>query len=490
MTRNPARVPLTRRELIGAGLALVGVSALSAVGCAPAATPTPTVAPKPTEPAKPAAAPTAAPAAKPAEAPTAAAKPTEAAAAKPAPGKQVQLQFLWVTRPGEEALWKEVFPKLLEKYHPNIKVAIETVPASGSYWDQLLTKVISMTAAGTPPDGSRNAGYNARQLAKNGLFRNIMDYANTDKYPFDSHFRAAFPPHLKTPDGKLNGLPVSILTVVRYVNKELLAKSGLQPPSDWTKGNWTLPQMLENSKKLTQGEGASKVYGMRMQMNAMHGSHWFWADGAEILDAEGKLRITEPGAVEVLQYGLEYFKQKISPSPTDLQAVPLVTMFTSGRLAMMDLSQSSIPTVAQSVKFDWGVMPTSVGKSGKSFAVQFVDFWYVHNKSKNPEETYQAIEVLNREEFETAMVQNKTGGIPTLKGVAERLAKEVLYVDSNVSLDSLNVSREPYYAVNQVQWQSVVDKNMDLLWLGKVTPKECAENIVKEATPVLADDKM
>jgi len=87
------------------------------------------------------------------------------------------------------------------------------------------------------------------------------------------------------------------------------------------------------------------------------------------------------------------------------------------------------------------------------------------------------------------MAVNKTGGIPTLTGVANKFAKELLSNDADVSLASLNHSREPYYAVNQGQWQDLVRKNMDLLWLDKLTPKECAEAIATQAKPILAADK-
>jgi ABC-type glycerol-3-phosphate transport system substrate-binding protein len=477
------RSRFSRRAFVGGGLTIAASALLACTQAAP-----PTAAPASSAAStKPAAAPTTAPAAAANPAPTTAAP---APATKPATGaKAIELKYLWVTRPGEETLWKETYPQVLSKYHPNITPAIETVPASGDYWGTLLTKIVAMTAAGSPPDVSRNAGFNAKQLEKSGLFRNIMDYTKSESYPFDQHFTAAFPPHIKTADGKLNGLPVSILTVVRYVNKDLLKKAGLTAPNNWDKGNWTQQQAFEYALKLSTGEGTDRTYGMHMLANTMHGSHWFWANGAEIIDPKGEVKVTEQAAIDTFAFALEFYKQRVSPTPTDLQTVPLATMFNTGRIAMMDFSQSTVPVVAKGAKFDWGVMPTAIGKSGKSFAVQFVDFWYVHNKAANPEAGYQAIEVLNREEFETAMAVNKTGGIPTLKGVAEKFAKDLLTNDADVSLTSLDHSREPYYAVNHGQWQDLVTKKTDLLWLGKLTPKECAEQIATEAKAILAADK-
>jgi ABC-type glycerol-3-phosphate transport system substrate-binding protein len=407
-----------------------------------------------------------------------------------APRAPVDMSFLWVTRPGEETLWSDEYPRLLARQHPHLRVAMEMVPASGDYWGGLLTKVVSLTAAGTPPDASRNAGFNARQLLKSGMLKDVAAYARTGKYPFNLHFNAAFPPHLKAADGKLYGLPVSILTVVRYVNKSLLAQIGLKAPGDWAAGNWTLAQMLENSRRLSRGAGADKVFGMRMQMNAMHGQHWFWTNGTEVIDDKGAVHVNDAAAVDTLQYGLEYINQQLSPTPDDLRATPLNTLFASGRLAMMDLSQSAIPAIASAAPvFDWGLMPTSTGKTAKATTVQFVDFWYVHNQSRHAEPAYQAIELLNTDEFETAMARNQTGGIPTRKTVAEQFTKELFKVDPAVSLASLERSREPYYAVNQQDWQALVDRHVNALFAGQVSPRQAAENIVREAQPILAADK-
>ena len=401
-----------------------------------------------------------------------------------------QLSLLWVTRPGEETLWTDEYPRLLSRQYPHIRTTMEMVPASGDYWGGLLTKVVSLSAAGTPPDASRNAGFNARQLLKSGMLKDISGYTKAAKYPFSLHAANAFPPHLKPPDGKIYGLPVSILTVVRYVNKSLLAQIGLKAPSDWAAGDWTVAQMLDNSRRLTRGNGPDKVFGMRMQLNAMHFSQWFWTNGAEVIDPKGVVRIAEAPALETLQYGMEYVNQGITPSADELKATPATNLFLAGRLAMLDFSQSTIPTI-ESAKpvFDWGVMPTSVGKTGKPYAVQFVDFWYAHAQSKRADAAYQAIELLNSEDFEIAMARNLTGGIPTLKSVAQKYTKDLFKVDPEVSLASLNYSREPYYAVKQLDWQALVDNHMNAMFAGQESPRQAADSILREAQPILAADK-
>ena len=109
---------------------------------------------------------------------------------------------------------------------------------------------------------SRNAGFNAKQLDKSGLFRTSWTTRKAESYPYDQHFGAAFPPHLKTGRrASSTGCRSSILTVVRYVNKDLLKKAGLAAPNGWDKGNWTQQQTLEYATKNQPGRGQRARYG-------------------------------------------------------------------------------------------------------------------------------------------------------------------------------------------------------------------------------------
>lgn len=463
--------------------------ALLASACAPA----------PSAPAAPAAAP-----AKPAESKPAAAQPaapasaTQATAAKPAAAaKPADLKFLWVDRAGEDKLWSDVYPKLLEQHHPGIKVTFDSIPGDGGFWNNLKTKLFSMTAAGTPPDASRGPGYESRQFAKNGMFYDIMPLATENKYPFDQHFEAAFPAHLKTPDGKLNGLPCGLLTMLRYANLELFEKAGLEAPTDWVNGNWTQQQTFENAKKLAQGEGADRIFGLGLVIggSSQHGAHWFTSNGTALIDQQGEVKIGEPAAIETLELVNEYYKEKLAPFfPADTPglASAAAPLFSSGKLGMVDVTQASAPNIAKAAKFKWRMMPLAVGTSGKATSVQFVDYWYVHAKTKSPEASYRAIEVLNRPEFEEAMAEGKTGGIPTLKAVADKYAAELGVGDPDkVSLRALQGghSQEPYYAVNNSEWVAMLNKKLDMLFLGQISAKECADQVIAESKPILAADK-
>jgi hypothetical protein len=86
------------------------------------------------------------------------------------------------------------------------------------------------------------------------------------------------------------------------------------------------------------------------------------------------------------------------------------------------------------------------------------------------------------------MARNLTGGIPTLKSVAQQFTRDLFKVDPEVSLASLSHSREPYYAVKHLDWQALVDRQVGSLFAGQISPRQAAENIGRESQAVLAED--
>jgi ABC-type glycerol-3-phosphate transport system substrate-binding protein len=227
-------------------------------------------------------------------------------------------------------------------------------------------------------------------------------------------------------------------------------------------------------------------------MNHAHGMHWFWANGADLVDDKGVVRISEPAAIETLQHGLEYYRQQITPTAAELAGTTADRLFTSGRVAMVDYSLSRVPIyTAAKPLFEWGAMPTSNGRTGKPVSTQYVDFWYVHGQSRQPEPAYQAIEVMNGEDFEVAMAKNQTGGIPSLKSVAQRYIKDLFQISSppEVILNSVELAREPYHGVNGSPFGNVLNKYLNGLWAGQYSVREAAESIAREIQPIVEADK-
>jgi multiple sugar transport system substrate-binding protein len=242
LDRVQARV--SRRSVLRAGIAsaltLAAVPLVAACGGGAATPPAanssaPTAAPATSAPAAPAATATTAPAAAPAATATtaAAAAPTSttAPAAQPAAqaGATVNMTFLHFFT---GVLWTGGFQKLVDQFqqqNPSIKwVGIE------SPYDQMMPKLITLSAGGQPPDGTSLDNTEIDEIALRGLVKDLQPYLSSDSSVKVEDFYQARLDQQKW-KGKLYALPIDMGSGAIYYNKDIFDKAGIKyPDPKWT----------------------------------------------------------------------------------------------------------------------------------------------------------------------------------------------------------------------------------------------------------------
>jgi len=152
----------------------------------------------------------------------------------PVPEKAEEVELVWLVRANErENKWEEdVAVPAFEEMYPNVKVnlTITAVP-SGSDW---VAKVMSMYAAGTPPDAHNGIVGTFIQLYAEEKVLDLTPYIDADAFDM-----APFGALAKDPDmcrsGKQMAMP--ILTTAGcpvFYNMDLFDEAGLDyPPTDW-----------------------------------------------------------------------------------------------------------------------------------------------------------------------------------------------------------------------------------------------------------------
>jgi ABC-type glycerol-3-phosphate transport system substrate-binding protein len=169
----------------------------------------------------PPAATSAAPAA-PAATPTTAASPTTAAAPQPTPtpapaaqsaaqaGATVNMTFLHFFT---GVLWTGGFQHLVEQFqqqNPSIKwVGIE------SPYDQMMPKLITLSAGGQPPDGTSLDNTEIDEIALRGLVKDLQPYVSSDKTVKMEDFYTARLDEQRW-KGKLYALPIDMGSAAIY----------------------------------------------------------------------------------------------------------------------------------------------------------------------------------------------------------------------------------------------------------------------------------
>jgi multiple sugar transport system substrate-binding protein len=290
----------------------------------------------------------------PAAAPTAGvATPTTATASQPTPtsapaaqtgaqaGATMNMTFLHFFT---GVLWTGGFQHLVDQFqqqNPSIKwVGIE------SPYDQMMPKLITLSAGGQPPDGTSLDNTEIDEIALRGLVKDLQPYVSSDStVKMDDFYTARLDEQRWK--GKLYALPIDMGSGAIYYNKDSFDKAGIKYPDP----KWSWNDVFDLAAKLTvdkngkhptdSGFDAGNVaqWGFQFQGNTYRWyniSHGY--NGAEYFDKElTKTRFAEPEGVEAMQKFADLInKQHVSPSPAQTKSMQAggIQPFTAGLYAM------------------------------------------------------------------------------------------------------------------------------------------------------------
>jgi ABC-type glycerol-3-phosphate transport system substrate-binding protein len=197
---------------------------------------------------------------------TASAAAASVAASSAAPGKApVAMEFEHFFT---GTLWDNGFKPivaLFEQQHPNIKWDGLAVG-----YNDMLPKLITLTAGGTPPDGTSAGEAWAITAALKGLLQPIDDRIAKAGSPAAGWIADIFPARLNNyaVNGKHYGLAIDMGTSAIYYDKDVFDEAGVAYP----KPGWTWNDLWAIASKLTLKKGDQKVYGF----NYANDLHWLY----------------------------------------------------------------------------------------------------------------------------------------------------------------------------------------------------------------------
>lgn len=134
------------------------------------------------------------------------------------------------------------------KVHPEIKVRIQAI--QGQDWSNFFAKILTMVAAGTPPDVCVVATEGA-QLFADRLAEPLDDYVQRDKAVMQDYFSDVHPSLIDAfmYKGHLYQLPIDFNAANLYYNNATFEAAGIERPAD----GWTHEDFLTIAKQLRQG---------------------------------------------------------------------------------------------------------------------------------------------------------------------------------------------------------------------------------------------
>lgn len=359
--------------------------------------------------------------------------------------------------------------QMFEEAHPNIRIEKHVVTGD---MEGLQVQILG----GAAPDIYMVRAENMQHFIKNGLVLDITPYIERDLNLDD------YLPAWKSMmyNGRYYGVPAEgggYREDAMYVNRDLFAKAGMQPPGPEIDQALTFQEWIDTAKKLTidvDGDGTPEQYGTHFRT-----TRWYFflpSNGVNVFTEDfSDTLIDTPEAIEVLDYlqQIHYHLKLNAPNSYWFEE--------RGNVAMNILWRPRVAVASETIgdKFDWSVAPMPAGRAG-SVGLTKMNPMAINPSTQHPEEAWAFLRFLLSEEAQLLNAQE--GRATVLKSVA--MAPEFVFfdrppynlmpflggkaVDVIYQFEPAGVTRPP--AVSQA---------LSDLWAGKIPARTAAERMAE-----------
>jgi multiple sugar transport system substrate-binding protein len=372
---------------------------------------------------------------------------------------------------------KEIAKKFTEK-NPNVEIKVEVTP-----WDQYWTKLETAATGKSLPDLFWLNVANIQKYAKGKVIIPIEDQvkeANVDTTKYPEALVQSY-----TVDGKLYALPKDYDTIGLWYNKVMFDEAGLEYPNE----NWTWDDLLENAKKLTN---ASKgVYGFASQLDSQQA--WYntvpQAGGYILNEDSSKSGFNEKATIEGIKFLTDMINvHKVSPTVAQMTDTPVLSLFESGKVAMMFGGSWNQIEFAKNEYTKDKVDVTQLPKGEKEAVVIHGLGNVIAANSKHPKEAWEFAKFLGSEEANK--IQAETGTVlPAYEGTQDAWVKSNPNFNLQVFIDAAE-NAVPYPAsVETRKWQQIELDALTKAYNGEISVEDAVKEIGKKVDEVLASEK-
>jgi multiple sugar transport system substrate-binding protein len=327
-----------------------------------------------------------------------------------------QLRFLAPGNTTEQQLYTEASQRFNELF-PNAKLSFEPVPA------EYETTITAGFSGGNAPDVFLLNGQLMGTLAQQGLLLPLDDTMSQVGRQASDYYEPLI--QLFQQDGKTYGLPKDFNPLVLFINNDLAQKAGVDPASLKT---WD--DLKSAAQKMTQGEGATKVYGMCLTPDIQRYGASILQNNNPIIENNQAVFNNEQG-VQAIQLWKDMLDAGHAATYQDMSAGWCGEAFARQNAAMVVEGGWLVPFMAdpqqggQNVKYS--AVPLPIPAGGQQSSLLFTNAFAANAQTKFPKAAAAAVLFLTSE-------QNQQALIPT--GLAQP------------SLQSL--ASDPYFQENEV----------------------------------------
>ncbi|MFH1928840.1 MAG: extracellular solute-binding protein [Chloroflexota bacterium] len=417
------------------------------------------------------------------------AKVTQKPTAVPAPEEHEKVVLTYI-RPGVGGdAQAETDAQMLAFHEQYPWIELETLVVAPP---ELGPKLLTAVAGGEPPDICMVNGSDFLHFARNGQLLDLTPFAEAEGWDWKNYYSPAYVDYLSV-EGKLYGMPESIMNKALAYNKDMFDAAGLAYPDD----TWTWDDLLEAAKKLTldtDGDGEIDQWGISNR--PFDYFPWIWSAGVELLNEDYTEVLTDdPKVVEVFQWLADLtHKHKVHPPAEVAEAFPFRQggVFMMGKAAMHVINYllvgMIIPKMAPDLNYDVAQFPMHP-ETGLRGSCSGGPLPAVFAATEHPEEAYLLWRFLSSDAGGYARSVG-IGGLPVVPNAKNlddwpMLTNAMRAVQSpehiEVFMEALAYDRIVDLPIpNAREFYAAIDPYLDELWLGTMTAAEAAP-LIKEA---------
>lgn len=353
------------------------------------------------------------------------------------------LSILEVVAPDKEDAYKRALLESFTAKHPQMRVEL-IVPSQAERGSKLLT----MAAAGTPPDVAKGDQAYYEHFVK-GIIRDLRGYLKKTKLPWNDFDDAARGSFTHPSKGDVYALPNSVLVEAIFYNVDAFQKAGVPlPPADRNDAKWTWDEYAARAVNLTRrGDEANTTFGSNDLGELKWTGPWMYKGGDWWDKGYARSLLDKDPSPRGWQYRQDLaWKHRASPRPDE---APLATGgFAAGKCAMSFDGTWAIENLLKTppiFKWDLGHLPVSYGHGVYDDRVNpFFPDCFAMSSDKQRDETWLLLEHLADEPQLLFYNLDYRNTIPPRTGLAPRyteaLAKRAPGVNWKVLVDAVGYS--------------------------------------------------
>lgn len=364
-----------------------------------------------------------------------------------------------------------------EKIHPNIKVTIDLTPNT-QYW----TKLETAATGGSAPDVFWMNGPHFIEYASNGIISPIDDQIKADNVDLSNYPSALV--SLYTYNGKHYALPKDFDTVGLWYNKTLFDAAGVKYPD----ATWTWATLQDAAKKLSNP--AKGIWGIAAQQASQEGYYnTIPQNGGFVISPDHKTSgYDNPNTIGGLQFWLDMIKNGSSPTMAQMTDTTPLSMFESGKVAMIYAGSWNAIEFAQNAytkdKVDVTVLPMGKTRATVIHGLGNVIF----ANSPHQQEAWEFVKYLGSKD--AAEIQAKTGTvIPAYNGTQQAWVQAYSQFHVQSYIDELAYALPYPISKNTSEWNNAETTILTKVWAGQISLADGAKQLAQEMNQDLAKEQ-